>query len=221
MGIAQNIRALREMAGITQRELADKLEVTDRAVSAWENGVATPRLGTTKAIADVFHISISELWGDALLGVDSAGLVAESPAIYTATTKVPLFGRIAAGKPIAADRVEDSFWVPPEVLQEHPRAFYLRVEGESMNRVIPDGSLALVDPDCDVRNGDIGALHVNGHDATIKRVMRGATKLMLVPESFDPEFHDMVFDLSDPRSETVTIIGRVVWFTRPYEGGCL
>ena len=219
--IQKNLRDLRRVYGVTQRDVAEVVGLSPQAVSAWEHGRNMPDVLQLEALADHFGFTVSAFVQEDGVARSHGLPAAESPSVYTATTKAPLYGRIAAGKPMPADAVEDSFWVPPAVLQEHPRGFYLRVEGESMNRVIPDGSLAFVDPDCDVRNGDIGALHVNGDDATIKRVMRGSTKLMLVPESFDPEFHDTVFDLNDPKAETVTIIGRVVWFTRPYEGGCL
>lgn len=36
--VAVNIRKLREQAGFTQRELADKLYVSDNVVSKWERG---------------------------------------------------------------------------------------------------------------------------------------------------------------------------------------
>ncbi len=38
--IAVNIRGLREKAGLTQKELADKLYVSDNVVSKWERGVS-------------------------------------------------------------------------------------------------------------------------------------------------------------------------------------
>ncbi len=37
------IRALRREAGLTQRELAEALGVTDKAVSKWERGLGCPR----------------------------------------------------------------------------------------------------------------------------------------------------------------------------------
>ena len=38
--MGQFIRALRKRRGMTQRELADQLHITDRAVSKWERGVS-------------------------------------------------------------------------------------------------------------------------------------------------------------------------------------
>ena len=46
---------------LTQNELAEKVNVTDKAVSKWETGKGYPDIETMKSLADVFDVSISEL----------------------------------------------------------------------------------------------------------------------------------------------------------------
>lgn len=48
-----NISAARERAGITQGELAKRMEVTQGAVSQWESGQTRPRSGTLSKLADI------------------------------------------------------------------------------------------------------------------------------------------------------------------------
>ena len=55
------IRELREKSGLTQSELAEKLYVSDKAVSKWENGKGYPDISLLEPIAAVFGISIAEL----------------------------------------------------------------------------------------------------------------------------------------------------------------
>lgn len=55
--IAENRKAKR----ITQSELAEKLGVTDRAVSNWENGKNMPDLSLFKTLCDILGITINEL----------------------------------------------------------------------------------------------------------------------------------------------------------------
>lgn len=55
--IAENRKSKR----ITQSELAEKLGVTDRAVSNWENGKNMPELSLFKPLCDILEISINEL----------------------------------------------------------------------------------------------------------------------------------------------------------------
>lgn len=58
MIIAGNIGSLRREAGMTQLELAEKLNYTDKAVSKWERGESVPDVVTLKALADLFHVTV-------------------------------------------------------------------------------------------------------------------------------------------------------------------
>lgn len=60
-GIAKNIKTLREHHDISQVELAKMLDVTDRAISAWETGIKEPRIKNIRKIAEIFNISPSEI----------------------------------------------------------------------------------------------------------------------------------------------------------------
>ena len=51
----------RKKKKLTQSELAEKLGVTDRAVSNWENGKNMPDLSLFKPLCDILGISINEL----------------------------------------------------------------------------------------------------------------------------------------------------------------
>ncbi len=55
------IRALREKAGLTQAELAERLFVSDKTVSKWENGKGYPDITLLEPIASVFGVSVAEL----------------------------------------------------------------------------------------------------------------------------------------------------------------
>lgn len=55
------IRQLREKNQLTQAELAEKLHVSDKAVSKWENGKGYPDVSLLEPIAGVFGVSVAEL----------------------------------------------------------------------------------------------------------------------------------------------------------------
>lgn len=55
------IRALREKAGLTQWQLAERLNVSDKAVSKWETGKGYPDITLLAPIAAAFRISVAEL----------------------------------------------------------------------------------------------------------------------------------------------------------------
>lgn len=64
MSIAKNIRRLREAHSMTQQELGAIAGVSDKAVSTWENGTKTPRMGAVARLAEYFGIPKSEILDD-------------------------------------------------------------------------------------------------------------------------------------------------------------
>lgn len=59
--IAGNIGKLRREANMTQLELAEKLNYSDKAVSKWERGESIPDVITLKQLADTFSVSVDYL----------------------------------------------------------------------------------------------------------------------------------------------------------------
>ncbi|MBQ6394771.1 MAG: helix-turn-helix domain-containing protein [Atopobiaceae bacterium] len=55
------IAELRAQKGMTQRQLADTLLVSDKAVSRWETGRGMPDIGNIEALADALDVSVAEL----------------------------------------------------------------------------------------------------------------------------------------------------------------
>lgn len=55
------IKELRKEKQLTQKELGEKLNITDKAISKWERGLSFPDIAILKELADFFDIDISEL----------------------------------------------------------------------------------------------------------------------------------------------------------------
>lgn len=61
MSIAKNIKDLREQHQMSQYEFGKVAGVSDKAVSTWENGLKTPRMGAIQKISDYFNIPKSRI----------------------------------------------------------------------------------------------------------------------------------------------------------------
>lgn len=59
--IAKNISELRRANDITQADLAEKLNYSDKAVSKWERGESIPDVTVLKQIADIFDVTVDYL----------------------------------------------------------------------------------------------------------------------------------------------------------------
>ena len=62
MELGKKIKQLRFKAGLTQEQLADKLGIGPQSVSKWENAVAMPDISTLPLLAEIFGVSIDDLF---------------------------------------------------------------------------------------------------------------------------------------------------------------
>ncbi len=207
---ADNVQKLRVKKSMSQRALAEKLGVSKSTVGNWESSNSMPDLEGLTDVARTLGVSVSDLF--------KVDLDADS---FSGFIEVPLYGSIAAGTPIEMVPVDETHPVPDVIHERYPNAFLLKVKGESMNRIIPNGSYVLVDPKQRdvIVSGQPYVVCVNGFDATVKRVKTLANGIQLIPDSDDPTYPVQTFDFADPDPDAVdaTVIGRVVWYCIPFD----
>ena len=177
MSIASNIKRLRTQAQLSQAELGKIAGVTDKAVSTWEAGLKTPRMGAVEKMAAYFDVPKSAILDDEY---DSAASIPPGFQPLPRTHKVPIVGHIACGQPITAEEnIEDYADVP-----EGKRVdFCLLCEGDSMiDAGIDDGDVVYTRKQPDIENGEIAAVRID-NEATLKRVYKYPDRLVLQPEN--------------------------------------
>ena len=224
------IRALRRKANLTQRELAELLAVDQSAISQWETGRTLPDREKLPKLAQVLGVSIQELFArETLPAIDEAApaalgdMPAAAPAVdggpstspvRTLPTTVPLsaIGPSRADGPQDDELVGRSVEVPAWVLEAHPHAQALVVRDGCMNRVAPEGSIAVFDPDLAPTNGHVAILIDEDRGFIMRRWHQGNNTLMLTADSFQP--HDDIIMRGDWHAR---IIGTVVYVSVPPE----
>ena len=95
------ISTLRREKGMTQKELGDMLNITDKAVSKWERDVACPDTQTIPKVAEILGISVEELMNaktTSVCGHKGAGYLLDTVlkslplAMGVAVAALPLLG---------------------------------------------------------------------------------------------------------------------------------
>ncbi len=210
MSIGKNIKRLREQHNLSQEELAKIAGVSDKAVSTWENDIKTPRMGAIQKIADHFGILKSDIIEDVKVNP-----INKNQTIKGDSVPIPLLGSIAAGVPLEMIPVLEMVNVPKEIAEMYPNSFLVKVNGDSMNKIIPSGALALIDPTAEVVNGDIAAVTVNGYDATLKRFYKFQNGITLEPESYNPEISTQFYSSKEQEFNPIHIKGKLVWYMAP------
>ena len=94
-GFGNRLYELRKKAGLSQAELGEKLGLSNKAVSKWENGQAKPGLDTVHKLADVLSVSVDDLL--------------ETGANEKQVTKIVITGGPCAGKTTAMSWIQNAF----------------------------------------------------------------------------------------------------------------
>lgn len=204
----QRIAQARYAKGWSQSDLAAAVGTSQQQIARFESGTEV-RASMLIKLSDALGVTVSNLLG---IGTGNGFI----KAVPGPSCQMPLVGRIAAGTAREAIyQTGETVEALVSTRDAHPRGFWLAVAGNSMNRLFPEGTLVLIDPDAPVRDGDVAVVFVNGDDATLKRVYFEGGAIRLHPESYDPEYQDRVIDKSDPDAPEVRIVGRAVTYMAP------
>lgn len=218
--VGDNINALRIDKGLNQQQLAKLAGVEQQTVSNWEKGNSQPRKNNIAMLMQ----SIPGLTFDDVYSKENgyakklfSGV--QSDADDSGFVEIGVASDIAAGVPIELTECDYTFPCPRVIAEQHPNSRWYKVVGDSWNRKIPNGCLALVDFDRKEPLNDRVpfAVCVNGYSATIKGVQKLGNGYRLVPNSWDETITPLTFDYNKDDTEEVTIMGEVVYATFPYD----
>ncbi len=63
MNFGENFKNIRKQCGLSQQEVADKLQIKQSSVSEWENDVSRPDYEKLIALAELYDVTLYELLG--------------------------------------------------------------------------------------------------------------------------------------------------------------
>lgn len=199
MEFGDKLRSLRTKAGLTQLDIAEKLDVSAAAIGAWENGRAKPRLTKLGQLAELLGTSAADLMGED----------ATETAISGTSRMVPLLGFAHMGEPCDEGNLADEVEVPASIADAHPRGFMVHAQGGCMDNRFPHDALLLVDPDMEPVNGQPVLAETSDYGAVVRNYTRGRSTVMLTADSHSGEYDDI---LAGPDDAPVVCKGRVVWY---------
>lgn len=219
MSIGDVIRELRQKKGLNQEDVAQALGISRSAVSHWERGKWKPKRDELPPLAKLLAVPVQTFLeeDDAPSTVSAEQPSAHLPlndvtplgpdALYSiapATVSLVTLGSVHAGAFADAESIGRSIEVSASLLEQHPRAQAVLVEGDCMDRVFPAGSIALFDPDLEPTNGRVVIVETSDYQALIRRWFKGAHTLLLSADSHAP-YDDIVVQDDCP----IRVIGTV------------
>lgn len=198
-------------------ELSEKTGIPKSAISQYMSGLYEPKQKNIYKLCKI--LDVSEPW---LMGLDVPmermpdnlrnGESSKQSNLVSFTNNmfmVPVYGKISAGLPDWAEQdIEGMLPIDPDLfgIINPQECFFLRVNGESMNKVIKNGSFALIRKQDYVDNGEIAAVLVNGYDATLKKFTKQDELVILEPQSNDESFKTQVYD----KNTRIQVLGKYI-----------
>lgn len=212
--LARNIKALRDKFDVTQQELADVAGVTRQAVVDWEQAKRKTirQDDVVSAITSHFGITSEDLFSDSGMYAKLHGLTdapAGAIAVKPSSALVPLLGTTHMGEfedECECDRMVE---VPASVAEAHPGGFCVRADGECMNNRYPSDSVLFVDPNMQPFDGCAVLAETQDYQSIVRKYSRGASALMLSPDSHGCDFEDIIVRAGDA---PIMLKGVVVWY---------
>ncbi|HEY8342502.1 MAG TPA: XRE family transcriptional regulator [Calditerricola sp.] len=190
------IREERQKRGLTLRQLAQKANISFGYLYHIEHGRNIPSVAVLRRIADALGVPVSEfIEGE------------EDREAGRDLVRIPLLGVTHAGSPTwAEETLDDYLLVPRDMLPAGGEGdfFALRVRGQCMEPVIPEGSTVIVHRQPQVEPGRIAVVFwPDANEAQIRRVYHSNGRVVLQAEN--PNFPPIILSRSNVR-----ILGRVV-----------
>ena len=187
--MGNNIRELRVAKGLTMRELGDRMDVHYTTIAKIERS-------QRKLTADWIMKFSAALEVEATKISDDAAYTNVAP-----TRTVPIIGMVAAGNWREAIQHPEGHAF---AVSGGKQAFGLRVDGDSMDKVVPAGGIVIIDPEqFDLHEGSYYVVMNGEGDTTFKRYRSNPARLEPCSSN---DSHEVMALGRDP----FNIVGRVV-----------
>lgn len=217
MDIGNRLRKARLKRNLTLAYVGEILGKTEATVQRYESGnIKNLKLETIEQLAMLYDVPPAYLMGWQV----------EEPISFSSTYDYYENADIAAGLPTSVESVLENdvqkISLPDVVMGKwanHDDVFFVKANGDSMNKVFLNGSLLAVKPTdiCNLKNDDIVVFSNGDNEYSVKRIYfdNDNSEVIFSPDSNDRSFREYIVRLNDLEGN-IRIHGKVVkYFTEP------
>ena len=209
--IQEKIKSRRLELGLSLEDVAKELNVNKTTVMRYESkSIEKMPIDVIPPLAKILRCSPEYLmgWDDEKLTELKIEFNDYFPLHYSTNLSAGTLDELLDSEPDAV------VYVPIIFQMKRNRLHAFKVNGTSMNNVIPDGSIVVAESVTtldDLKDGTIVVAWVND-TATVKRLYAGNHQITLMPDSTDKSHQPILIDTD---INTVSVIGRVIWHMSP------
>lgn len=197
--IKEVIRSLAQAKALNLPKLESELGFGNGTISKWDT--SSPSADKLQIVADYFGVTTDFLLGREF---DVTKIPGYMP-LPIENKKIPIVGTVKCGpNGLAFEYIEGYVFVDENITGE---AIAFRCKGDSMKDIgIADGDIAIVRKQCDVENGELAVVIINGDEGTLKRIRHHDGILVL--EAANQEYPPRIF--AGEEINIVKIVGKVL-----------
>lgn len=193
MTLGEKVKLKREELNLSQEELAEKMNYKSKtSIHKIEVGITDLPLSKVKELAAVLKTTPAYLmgWEEDKKQEDSN---IDMNTVNTDYIMIPLYESISAG--YGASNSEFIEMIPVFGLKKNGTTYFaVKVEGDSMEPKIPNGSTIIIKKDIQIESGEIGAFNLNDENFVKQKKV---VKDRLILHSFNLAYDDKVVNEFD------------------------
>lgn len=214
MSTGLRLRNLRKKHGFSVKQVAERLGVAPTTIYGYENDSREASDEQKEKMAKLYSVSLDYL-------ITGSEQQPTTPTLYKNPNPryAPLLGTASAGTPESVDQFIDEMLEIPNFIKHDPEhLFFIKVNGDSMNKLMGNGSTALILKSehftTQPKTGDIVVFKVDG-EYCIKRFIETDTVVIFEPASYSDEFKPLVYVKGT--SIDIEVIGKVIYTYNTWE----
>ena len=197
--VGERLKAARELAGLTQTQVAERLQVTEMTVYRWESGKYEPSYGKLQLLSDLYRQP-----AETFIGVRATSIAGPAPpGIVT----IPVRGYVSAGRPQDPWQVDlGTVPISEQLIDRYSDLFALVVSGDALRADnIHDGDMVYVDPGAGLEEGKTYIVLMEDGEVCARRLNfeDGRVRLRSSYEHYD-----------ELRVTGAKLLGKIVWHLR-------
>ncbi len=197
--IGEKLKTLRLKMGLSQSEVAEKINVTKPTYASYEKELRSINIDTLYELSKFFNVPLESFFTDTLN-------IFESISPTGSIKRLPIISRVSAGRgEYGTDDILDWIEMPVSLCKNCDYATF--VKGDSMEPKILDNDLILVQKTNFLENGTIGIFRVQ-EDVFCKKYYSNPLTKEIILKSINPKYDSIYID--ENFNEDFYILGRVV-----------
>jgi len=216
---SKKLRCAIRQNGISQSDLAIKTGITPSSISDWLNGKYVPKQDKIFLLASALSVRPSYLLGYEDNEANTNDTITEIPMdsiIFDDYFPLHYWSGLSAGsfEELIEAEPDSVVYVPITFQNKKKRLHAFKINGTSMNNVIPDGSIVVSEDNYNnaikYTDGTIVVAFMDG-TATVKRLYSSEDSITLSPDSTDKSHMPIIVS----KDKELVIIGKVIWHMNP------